>query len=84
MIILCSFACCAAAWAESAAPTNGTLILDESAYCRAYYRFDVQQISPRSLKAEGEKVLGAALLGRLQSRLGSQSILRTLCRLQHR
>ena len=64
--ILCSFACCAVAWAGSAGQDGGTLILDESAYCRAYYRFDVQRIAPKALKAEGEKVLGATLMGRLQ------------------
>ena len=64
--ILYSFACSAAAWAASAGQDSGTLILDESAYCRAYYRFDVQRIAPKALKAEGEKILGATLIGRLQ------------------
>ena len=64
--ILYSFACCAAAWAESAGQDSGTLILDESAYCRAYYRFDVQRIAPKALKAEGEKVLGPNLMGKTQ------------------
>ena len=64
--ILYSFACCAAAWAEGAGRDSGTLILDESACCRAYYRFDVQRIAPKALKAEGAKVLGATLMGKLQ------------------
>ncbi|NQT88743.1 hypothetical protein HQ560_18395, partial [bacterium] len=50
----------------SAGQGSGTLILDESAYCRAHYRFDVQRIAPKALKAEGQKVLGAKLMGRLQ------------------
>ena len=45
---------------------SGTLILDESAYCRAYYRFDVQRIAPKPLKAEGEKLLSPVMMGRLQ------------------
>jgi hypothetical protein len=65
--LLCSFACCAVAWAGSVGQDGGTLILDESAYCRAYYRFDVQRIAPKALKAEGEKVLGATLMERLQA-----------------
>jgi hypothetical protein len=44
----------------------GTLILDESAYCRAAYHFDAQKVSAKALKTEGEKVLGPGLLGRLQ------------------
>lgn len=63
---LYSFACCAVAWAASAGQDSGTLILDESAYCRACYRFDVQRIAPKVLKAEGQKILGANLMGRLQ------------------
>ncbi|MGA2501836.1 MAG: hypothetical protein ABSH20_29190, partial [Tepidisphaeraceae bacterium] len=58
------FACCAGAWVASAGQ-DGTLILDESAYCRAYYHFDVQKIDPAAMKAEGEKVLGANLMARL-------------------
>jgi hypothetical protein len=64
--ILYSFACCAVTWAGSAGQDSGTLILDESAYCRAHYRFDVQRIAPKPLKAEGDKMLGAILMGRLQ------------------
>ncbi len=45
---------------------TGTLILDESAYCRAWYQLDVQKIAPQALKADGEKILGAALMGKLQ------------------
>jgi len=75
--ILHSFACCAVAWAASGGQDSGTLILDESAYCRAYYRFDVQRIAPKALKAEGEKILGATLMGRLpkqvQKRLASRN-----------
>ena len=66
--ILCLFACCAVAWAGSAGQDSGTLILDESAYCRAYYQFDVQRIAPKALKAEGEKVLGASLDGQALER----------------
>ena len=64
--ILYLFACGAFAWADSAVPDRGTLILDESAYCRAYYRFDVQKIAPQALKAEGDKILDATLMSRLQ------------------
>jgi hypothetical protein len=60
------FACCAVAWAGSAGQDGGTLLLDESAYCRAWYRFDVQRIAPKPLKTEGDKLLGAALMDRLQ------------------
>lgn len=44
----------------------GTLILDESAYCRAYYQFDVQAIAPKTLKAEGQKLLGDVVMAKLQ------------------
>ena len=67
--ILCLFVCCAVAWAGSAGRDSGTLILDESAYCRTYYQFGVQRIAPKALKAEGEKVLGAALLGKLSKQV---------------
>lgn len=67
--ILCLFVCCAVAWAGSAGRDSGTLILDESAYCRTYYQFGVQRIAPKVLKAEGEKVLGAALLGKLSKQV---------------
>jgi hypothetical protein len=56
---------CAVAWAENAGQNGGTLILDESAYCRAWYHFDVQRIAPKAMKAEGEKILGAGLTSRL-------------------
>ena len=56
---------CAVSWAASAGQDRGRLILNESAYCRAYYRFDVQRIAPKTLKAEGEKILGAGLMRRL-------------------
>ncbi len=64
--MLYSLACCAAAWAGSAGQDSGALILDETAYCRAYYRFGVQRIAPKALRAEGEKILGPVLMGRLQ------------------
>jgi hypothetical protein len=51
----------------AALPQGGTLILDESAYCRAYYQLDVQRIAPKAMKAEGERILGAPLMGKLQS-----------------
>lgn len=66
--MLLALACCAVAWADSAGQADSrTLILDESGYCRAYYRFDVQRIAPQALKAEGEKILGAPLMGKLRS-----------------
>jgi hypothetical protein len=55
-----------AAWAGPSGPDCGTLVLDESAYCRAYYRFDVQRIAPKTLKAEGEKLLNPVMLDRLR------------------
>ena len=61
--LFCLLACCAAALADNAGQGSGTLILDESAYCRAWYRFDVQRIAPKAMKAEGEKILGASLDG---------------------
>ena len=64
--ILHSFACCAAVWAASAGQDSGTLILDETAYCRVYYRFDVQRVAAKALKAEGGKILGAGRMRRLQ------------------
>lgn len=68
---------CAVAWADGAGQDGGTLILDETAYCRAHYRFDVQKVAPEALKAEGEKILGANLMGRLrkevQKRLASRN-----------
>ncbi len=48
---------------------GGTLILNESAYCRAYYQLDVQKIAPKALKAEGEGILGATLLNRLEKQV---------------
>ena len=67
--------CCAVTWSASSGQDGGTLILDETAYCRAYYRFDVQKIALKALKAEGEKILGANLMNRLrkgvQKRLAS-------------
>ena len=56
---------CAVSWAASAGQDRSRLILNESAYCRAHYRFDVQRIAPKTLKAEGEKILGAGLMRRL-------------------
>jgi len=50
----------------------GTLLVDESAYCRAYYRLDVQEISAKTLKAEGEKILGPALMGKLQEEVSKR------------
>ena len=47
-------------------PAGGTLILDESAYCRVYHQLDVQKIAPQAMKAEGERILGATLMGKLQ------------------
>jgi hypothetical protein len=70
-------ACGAVARADNAGSEGGTLMVDETAYCRAYYRFDEQKIAPQALKAEGEKILGANLLDRLrkdvQKRLASQN-----------
>jgi hypothetical protein len=51
----------------AASPTGGTPILDESAYCRCYYHFDSQKIAPKTLKAEGESILGENLTRRLQN-----------------
>ena len=65
--VLCSLECAAVAGETGAAQDSGTLILDESAYCRAYYRFDVQRIAPKTLKAEGQKILGNALMDKLQA-----------------
>src|ERR1035441_5007859 len=63
--------------AYGAEQDGGTLLLNESAYCRAYYQFDVQKIAPGALKAEGEKILGATLMARLpkevQKRLASKN-----------
>jgi hypothetical protein len=59
-------------------PESGTLLLDESAYCRAYYHFDVQRIAPKPLKSEGEKLLNPIMLARLQKevhkRLASKNL----------
>ena len=63
--ILFVFACAASAQTGGTGQDGGTLLLDESAYCRAYYRFDVQKISPQVLKAEGAKILDPTLMGRL-------------------
>ena len=62
----CLLAFASAAWAENVGREAGTLLLDENAYCRAWYRFDVQRIAPQALKAEGEKILGPNLLDRLE------------------
>ncbi|MGA2065768.1 MAG: glycoside hydrolase domain-containing protein [Thermoguttaceae bacterium] len=51
---------------QEARGLNGTLILDESAYCRAYYWFDVQRIAPKPLKAEGAKLLNPIMMDRLR------------------
>ena len=65
--VLGLWVCCAVAQGTGAGQDGGTLILDETAYCRAYYRFDVQRVAPKALKTEGEKVLGNVLMGRLQA-----------------
>ena len=73
--VIAAFAVLAATFARAAEP-EGTLILDESAYCRAYYHFDVQRLAPKPLKAEGAKILNPAMLDRLrkevQQRLASK------------
>ncbi|HLX64044.1 MAG TPA: glycoside hydrolase domain-containing protein [Planctomycetota bacterium] len=48
---------------------RGTLIINESAYCRSFYQLDVQRIGPKALKAEGEKILGATLMNRLEKQV---------------
>jgi hypothetical protein len=65
-VVWAGLACCTVAWAQRAEQDRGTLILDESAYCRAYYRFDVQKLAPKPLKAEGEKFLNPAMMDRLR------------------
>jgi len=65
LAMFCLLWCCAAARADAAGEDNGTLILDESAYCRAWYRFDVQKIAPAAMRAAGDKVLGTNLMRRL-------------------
>jgi hypothetical protein len=37
--------------------TPGTLILDESAYCRSYYQYACDVIDAKLLKEQGEKIL---------------------------
>ena len=41
---------------QAGLPKGGILILDESAYCRAYYHFGVQKVAPRTLKADAGHV----------------------------
>jgi len=47
-------------------PAAGRLILDETAYCRAYHQFGWDRIDSQRLKAEGQKVLGREGLRRLE------------------
>jgi hypothetical protein len=63
-IVLAALVLLAAASAGAAEP--GKLVLDESAYCRAYCRFDVQRLAPKPLKAEGQKLLSPAMMDRLR------------------
>jgi len=44
--------------APGAARAEETVILDESAYWRRYYRFGNDLVSPQALRAEGQKTLG--------------------------
>jgi len=59
-------------WAALAAPAAAgeapreTLILDESAYCRAYYEFALDRIPADLLKATGAEILGQRGLTRLR------------------
>ena len=61
-----------------ASPSAGTLILDETAYCRAYYHFDVQRIAAGPLKSEGAKLLSPIMMSRLEKevhkRLASKNL----------
>lgn len=45
----------------SHASSEETLILDETAYLRSYYTFGWDRVSPKVLKADGEKILGRGL-----------------------
>ena len=60
----------AAAWlalaASAPAAPGGKLILDESAYCRAYYQFGWDRVDARALKEQGEKLLSRNRLRRLE------------------
>jgi len=55
--------------AEQAAGSDarGTLILDERASWRQYYRFGADLVSPAALRAEGEKTLGKPAFERLRA-----------------
>ncbi|KKK52216.1 hypothetical protein LCGC14_3107160, partial [marine sediment metagenome] len=48
------------------APPAGRVILDETAYCRAYHQFGWDRIDAGVLKAEGEKILGPTRLKKLR------------------
>ena len=52
--------------ASTSAPA-ASLVLDETAYCRAYVQFGMDRISPTALKAEGERILGQGGMGRLKA-----------------
>ena len=55
-----------AAPAPAAAKKPGRAILDESSYCRTYYQFGWDRIDADLLKAEGEKILGATGLKKIE------------------
>ena len=56
----------AGAGGTSTSPAAGTLILDESAYCRAHVQFGMDRLSPAGLRADGEKVLGKRAMDALK------------------
>ena len=57
----------ATAGTAASAAADGRLILDENAYCRAYYQFGWDRIDPVSLKRDGERLLGKRGMDRLES-----------------
>ena len=48
------------------ASPQGRVVLDESAYCRAYYQFGWDYVDSEVLKASGEEVLGASGMKKLE------------------
>ncbi|MFB3892769.1 MAG: glycoside hydrolase domain-containing protein [Phycisphaerae bacterium] len=51
----------------------GDVILDETAAFRHYYRFATDLVSPEAMRAEGDKVVDATLIGRLKKELGTRT-----------
>ena len=57
--------------AAAGAPPAGRVVLDEGAYCRAYYQFGWDRIDAKVLKQRGAEILGKQEMRRLERQVKS-------------